>query len=160
MSKVPMTRSGEEKLRAELEELKNVKRPNIIAAISEARAHGDLKENAEYHAAKENQSFIEGRIQEIESKLSNAHIIDITQIENTGKVIFGVTVTLENSHTGETVVYTIVGDDESNPAAAKISYNTPIAKALIGKFEGDDVKIHIPSGEITYSIISVAHETF
>jgi len=133
MQQIPMTVKGAELLRAELEELKNIKRPQIVAAIAEARAHGDLKENAEYHAAREQQGFCEGRIQEIEGKLSQAQIIDITKIKNNGRIIFGATVTVLNLDTDEEITYRIVGDDEANFKQNLISVNSPIARGLIGK---------------------------
>ena len=157
MNRVPMTLVGAEALRKELEQLKTVERPRIINAIAEARAHGDLKENAEYHAAKEQQSFVEGRINEIEAKLSSAHIIDITRIENAGRVIFGVTVTLVNLTTEAEVTYQIVGDDEADIKFNKISINSPIARALIGKEEGDVAKVQAPNGITEFEIIKVAH---
>lgn len=156
-SKFPMTIHGAEKLAAELEDLKKVQRPRIVNAIAEARAHGDLKENAEYSAAREQQSFCEGRIQEIEGKLSNAQVIDVTKIPHTGKVIFGTTVTILNLETDQTVTYQIVGDDESEVKANKISVNSPIARALIGKEEGDVVVVKAPGGEIEYEIDKVEH---
>lgn len=155
MIKVPMTVMGAELLREELQRLKTIERPRIIAAIAEARAHGDLKENAEYHAAREQQGFVEGRIMEIESKLSTAQIIDVTQIENTGKVIFGTTVKLINAKTSSEVTYKIVGDDESDIKVNKISVSSPIARALIGKYEGDLIQVHTPDGDIEYEIIEV-----
>jgi len=158
MNKFPMTPAGEQQLRAELERLKTVERPRIINAIAEARAHGDLKENAEYHAAREQQGFAEGRIKDIEAKLSNSQVIDVTSITNTGKVIFGVTVELENLDTEETVSYQIVGDDESDIKARKISVMSPIARALIGKMEGDVVTITTPGGQVEYEIIKVEHK--
>lgn len=156
MQKVPMTVSGAEKLREELHRLKQVERPRIIAAIAEARAHGDLKENAEYHAAREQQGFIEGRIQEIESKLSVAHVIDITQIENSGRVIFGATIKLSNEKE-ELLSYQIVGEDEADIANNKISVTSPVARALIGKYEGDEVSVTTPEGVIKYEIVEVAY---
>ena len=158
MNKVPMTRAGETKLREELDQLKKVDRQRIVKAIAEAREHGDLKENAEYHAAREQQSFCEGRIQEIEGKLSNAQIIDITTIPCTDKVIFGVTVDIVNIETDETVTYQIVGDDEADVKANKISVNSPIARGLIGKSVGDEVAIKTPAGEVEYEIDAVRHE--
>lgn len=152
-----MTVEGERKLRAELEHLKTVERPRIINAIVEARAHGDLKENAEYHAAREQQGFCEGRIQDIEAKLSNVRVIDVTTIPETGKVIFGCTVTLLNVDTDETVTYKIVGDDEADVKQNKISVNSPIARGLIGKEEGDDVVIKVPGGQVEYEIDKVRH---
>ena len=155
--RAPLTVTGAAKLRDELEQLKSVKRPAVIHAIAEARAHGDLKENAEYHAAREQQSFCEGRIQEIEGKLGNVQIIDVTKIAHTGKVIFGTTVTMVNLDTDVTVTYQIVGDDESEIKANKISVNSPIARALIGKEEGDVVVVKAPSGEVEYEIDKVEH---
>lgn len=158
MKKIPMTALGASLLREELQRLKSVERPRIINAIAEARAHGDLKENAEYHAAREQQSFVEGRILEIESKLSNAQVIDVTQIQNTGKVIFGVTVTLLNSKTEKNVTYKIVGDDEADIKVKKISVSSPIARALIGKFVDDVVEVSTPEGMTEYEIITVEHQ--
>lgn len=155
MQKVPMTVIGAEKLRAELLRLKHTERPKIINAIAEARAHGDLKENAEYHAAREQQGFVEGRINEIEAKLSTAQIIDVTQIENTGRVIFGTTVVLENA-TGQ-LRYKIVGEDEADINQQMISVTSPVARALVGKYEGDRVEVHTPHGTTVYEIIEVAH---
>lgn len=157
MRKVPMTVEGEARLREELGHLKSVERPRIINDIAIAREHGDLKENAEYHAAREEQGFTEGRIKEIEGKLSDSQVIDVKSIANTGKVIFGTTITLFNVDTEETVTYRIVGDDEAEVKDKKISYASPIAKALIGKNEGDEVAIKIPSGEVVYEIESVEH---
>lgn len=155
MQKVPMTVNGAEKLRDELNRLKQVERPRIINAIAEARAHGDLKENAEYHAAREQQGFTEGRIQEIESKLAMAQVIDITKIENSGKIIFGATVTLANS--GDSIVYQIVGEDEADIKHRKISVTSPVARALIGKFEGDTVTVNTPDGAIVYEVMEVEY---
>jgi transcription elongation factor GreA len=152
-----MTALGAEKLAAELEDLKKVQRPRIVNAIAEARAHGDLKENAEYSAAREQQSFCEGRIQEIEGKLSNAQIIDVRKIPHTGKVIFGTSVTILNLESDQTVTYQIVGDDEADVKANKISVNSPIARALIGKEEGDVVVVKAPGGEVEYEIDKVEH---
>ncbi|HSW69040.1 MAG TPA: transcription elongation factor GreA [Gammaproteobacteria bacterium] len=157
MIKVPMTVLGADLLREELQRLKSVERPRIINAIAEARAHGDLKENAEYHAAREQQGFVEGRIMEIEGKLSNAQIIDVTKIENSGKVIFGVTVKLINVNTSSEVSYKIVGEDEADINLNKISVTSPIARALIGKYEGDVVEVQTPDGIIEYEIIEVEH---
>lgn len=157
MQKFPMTVEGEKSLRDELQRLKTVDRPNVIQAIAEAREHGDLKENAEYHAAREQQGFIEGRIQDIEGKLSNAQIIDIKAIPHTGKVLFGCTVELINLDTDEEVVYRIVGDDEASIKENRISVNSPIARALIGKEEGDVVNIKVPSGSVEYEIGTVKH---
>ncbi|MDI5920261.1 transcription elongation factor GreA [Halomonas sp. LR5S13] len=157
MNKVPMTVAGEKRLRKELEELKGEARPRVIAAIAEAREHGDLKENAEYHAAREQQGFIEGRIQEIEGKLSNAQVIDVTKLPQTGKVIFGVTVGLINLETDDEMTYRIVGEDEADIKAGRISVTSPIARALIGKEEGDVVLVRTPGGEVEYEISSVEH---
>ena len=156
-TKFPMTNQGAERLVLELEDLKKVQRPRIVNAIAEARAHGDLKENAEYSAAREQQSFCEGRIQEIEGKLSNAQIIDVTKIPHTGKVIFGTTVTIINLDTEQSVTYQIVGDDEADVKANKISVNSPIARALIGKEEGDVVIVRAPGGDVDYEIDKVEH---
>jgi len=157
MQKVPLTVNGANQLQEELEHLKKVKRPQIIKAIAEARAHGDLKENAEYHAAKEQQSFIEGRINEVEAKLAAAHIIDVTQIEAAGKVIFGATVSLINVDTDETLRYQIVGEDEADLKANKISAMSPLARSLISKEEGDEVTVATPAGKIHYIIDSVEY---
>lgn len=157
MNKVPMTVQGAESLRAELQDLKLVKRPAIIQAIAEARAHGDLKENAEYHAAREQQSFMEGRIKDIEGKLSFAQVVDVTKIENNGKVIFGATVEIVNQDTDEKVTYHIVGEDEADLKLGKISITSPIARALIGKMEGDDVQVRTPGGLIDYQITKVEY---
>ncbi|MFT4825239.1 MAG: transcription elongation factor GreA [Halioglobus sp.] len=157
MSGVPMTTAGEAALREELEKLKRVDRPQIIQAIAEAREHGDLKENAEYHAAREQQSFAEGRIIEIESKLAGAQIIDVTTIPRTGKVIFGTTVDLVNVETDETVTYRIVGQDEADVKQNLISIGSPIARAMIGKQEGDVVIVRAPGGDIEYEIDQVQH---
>lgn len=157
VERVPMTKEGEARLREELQQLKSEDRPRVIAAIATAREHGDLKENAEYHAAREQQSFIEGRIQEIEGKLSSAQIIDVTTMENTGKVIFGTTVHLLNMDTDEQVVYKIVGDDEADIKVGKISISSPIARALVGRNEGDVVAIRVPSGTVEYEIEEVEY---
>ena len=157
LDKIPMTVQGEKRLLEELHHLKGVIRPKVINAISEARSHGDLKENAEYHAAKEQQSFIEGKIKDIEGKLSNSHIIDVTKISNDGKVIFGSTVRLVNLEDDQEVSYQIVGDDEANLKEGKISVNSPIARALIGKYEGDAVEVNIPDGKASYEIDSVEY---
>ena len=155
MQRYPMTVQGAEALKAELNKLKGTDRPAVTAAIAEARAQGDLKENAEYHPAREQQGFIEGRIQDIEGKLSNAQIIDITQMPNNGKVIFGATVDIENVETGEAKTYQIVGDDEADFKIGKISVNSPIARGLIGKVEGDSVMIETPGGRVEYEVINV-----
>ena len=157
MNKFPMTVTGEAVLRAELERLKKVDRPRIVAAIAEAREHGDLKENAEYHAAREQQSFNEGRVMEVEGKLGNAQVIDVTTIPKTGKVIFGTTIDLINMDTDETVTYRIVGEDEADVKSNLISVGSPIARALIGKEEGDVVVVKAPSGDIEYEIDRVQH---
>ena len=157
MPKVPMTVAGAETLRAELSELKTVQRPKISKAIADAREHGDLKENAEYHAAREQQSFCEGRITEIEAKLSESEIIDISKIEPNGKVIFGTTVTLFNLDTDEHVSYQIVGEDEAGVAAGKISVVSPIARAIMGKPGGEEVVIKVPAGEVQYEIEKIEH---
>ena len=152
-----MTVAGAETLRAELNELKTVQRPKISKAIAEAREHGDLKENAEYHAAREQQSFCEGRISEIEAKLSESEIIDISKIEPTGKVIFGTTVTLFNLDTDESVSYQIVGEDEADVAVGKISVVSPIARAIMGKPDGEEVVVKVPAGEVQYEIEKIEH---
>ena len=157
MKKVPMTVEGEARLRTELNHLKSVVRPRVIADIATAREHGDLKENAEYHAAREEQGFAEGRIKEIEGKLSDSQVIDIKELAASSKVIFGTTVTLFNVDTEDTVTYKIVGDDEADVKVKKISYASPIAKAIIGKEEGDEVVVKIPSGEATYEIEKVEY---
>jgi transcription elongation factor GreA len=155
--KVPMTLEGSERLREELIHLKSVLRPQIIKAIATAREHGDLKENAEYHAAKEQQSFAEGRIKEIEGKLADAQIIDVTRIKPTGKVIFGSTVTLVEVETSAEKRYKIVGEDEADLKQNKISVMSPIARALVGKSEGDTVTVNAPNGSIGYEIDKVEH---
>jgi transcription elongation factor GreA len=157
MQRVPMTLGGAERLREELNKLKTVERPRIISAIAEARAHGDLKENAEYHAAREQQGFIEGRIMEIEGKLSNAQVIDVTQLENSGRVIFGATVNLMHED-GTTIIYQIVGEDEADINNNKISVTSPVARALVGKNEGDEVSVVTPEGKILYEIVSVEYK--
>ena len=157
MNKVPMTVLGESRLREELEQLKKVERPRISQAIAEARAHGDLKENAEYHAAREQQSFAEGRVMEIESKLAEAQVIDVTKMPKSGKVIFGVTVDLINVDNDEQVRYQIVGEDEAEIKSNKISVTSPIARALIGKEEGDVAVVRAPGGVIEYEIDRVQY---
>ena len=157
MNKIPMTSEGAERLKQELHNLKKVERPRVVQAIAEAREHGDLKENAEYHAAREQQGFIEGRIQEIEGKLSQAQVIDITSIPEGDKVIFGATVTIINVETDEAQHYKIVGDDEADIKQRKISYQSPIARALIGKEVGDVVRVATPGGEVEYEIDQVEH---
>ncbi len=157
MNKSPITAQGAQKLHDELHELKTVKRPQIIQAIAEARAHGDLKENAEYHAAREQQSFIEGRIVEIDSKLANAEIIDVTKINAGGKIVFGATVDLMNIDTEEEVTYQIVGEDEADIKANLISISSPIARALIGKKEGDIAVVNAPSGKKEYEVLDIKY---
>lgn len=157
MKKTPMTVEGAERLRAELHELKSVRRPRIIQAIAEAREHGDLKENAEYHAAREQQSFCEGRISEIEGKLAEAEIIDITRIPPGDRVIFGCTVTLLNVDQDKTVRYRIVGEDEADVKEGKISLASPIARALVGKEIGDEVVVKAPAGDMVYEVENVEH---
>jgi len=157
MQRVPLTVVGAEKLREELQELKSVARPRVIQAIAEARAHGDLKENAEYHAAKEQQGFIEGRIMEIESKLSNSEIIDVRTLDAGGKVVFGATVDLLDVNTDEEVSYRIVGEDEANIKEGLLSVSAPIARALIGKEGGDEVSIQTPGGVKEYEILEVRY---
>lgn len=157
MQKFPMTVEGEKALRDELQRLKTIDRPKVIAAIAEAREHGDLKENAEYHAAREQQGFIEGRIQDIEGKLSNAQVIDIKTIPHSGKVLFGTTVRIINTDTEEEVEYKIVGDDEADIKQNRISVSSLIARALIGKEEGDVVLVKIPSGSVEFEIDEVRH---
>ena len=158
MKQIPMTVRGAELLREELEFLKNTRRPAIIEAIAEAREHGDLKENAEYHAAREQQGFCEGRIQEIEGKLANCQIIDVTKMTNNGKVIFGATVVLLNVDTEEEVTYRIVGDDEASIKEGLISVNSPIARGLVGKETDDVVKIATPGGIVEFEIIEVEYK--
>lgn len=158
MSKVPMTVRGAELLREELNKLKYEERRKISQAIGEARAHGDLRENAEYHAAKEQQGFIEARIKDIEAKLSNTHIIDVTTIDNKGKIIFGSTVDLVDVQTDEHTTYKIVGEDEADINAGLISYTSPIARAMIGKHEGDEVTFSAPGGDKHYEVIEVRYE--
>ncbi len=158
MNKVPITVAGAEKLKEELKRLKSTDRPRVIEAIAEARAHGDLKENAEYHAAREQQSFIEGRIKEIEGKLSNAEIIDVTAVNANGKVIFGSTVDLLNVDTDEEITYKIVGEDEADIKSGMLNYSSPIARGLIGKMEGDEVVINTPGGDMTFEILKVRYE--
>ncbi|MEO8308864.1 MAG: transcription elongation factor GreA [Pseudomonadota bacterium] len=157
MSRVPITLRGAEALRIELRQLKSEARPNVIKAIAEARAHGDLSENAEYHAAREQQGFIEGRIQELESKLSNAEIIDVTTVTAAGRVVFGATVDLEDEDSGARVTYQIVGEDEANIKAQRISFNSPIARALVGKEQGDVVPVAAPGGTRSFEIIAVRY---
>ncbi|WP_213294409.1 transcription elongation factor GreA [Paraburkholderia sacchari] len=157
MSTIPLTRRGADQLRGELQRLKSVERPAVINAIAEARAQGDLSENAEYDAAKEKQGFIEGRIAEIESKLAAAQIIDPASLEADGRVVFGSTIDLEDLDSGKTVTYQIVGDDEADLEHGLISVSSPIARALIGKFEGDVAEVQAPSGVREYEIIDVRY---
>ena len=157
MDKEPITLNGLNKLKEELVFLKEKKRPEIVAAIAEARSHGDLKENAEYHAAKEEQSLAEARIRDIESKLSNAQVIDVTNIESSDKVIFGTTVTVFNSELEKSIKYKIVGEDEADASKGKISFASPLAKQLIGKFEGDILKVETPGGSTEYEIEKVEY---
>ena len=158
MSKVPLTLHGSELLKTELHRLKTVERPGVIAAIAEARSHGDLSENAEYDAAKERQGFVEGRIAEVESKLSNAQIIDPRSLDVDGRVVFAATVEMEEIESGKTVVYQIVGDDEADLKQGKISLGSPVARALIGKFAGDVAEVQTPGGKREYEILDVRYE--
>ena len=158
MNKVPVTVRGHELMTEELKRLKTVDRPAVIQAIAEAREHGDLKENAEYHAAREQQGFIEGRIKELEGKLSHIQVIDVTEIDGGGKVIFGATVELLDVETDKEIVYKIVGEDEADLKAGMISYTSPIARALIGKQEEDSVTFNAPGGEKEYEVIEVRYE--
>jgi transcription elongation factor GreA len=152
-----MTLRGAERLRTELKRLKSIDRPNIIKAIAEARAHGDLSENAEYHAAREQQSFIEGRIHEIEHRLGNAHVIDVTTLASSTRVVFGATIELEDQDGGISVTYQLVGDDEADIKLGLLSVSSPIARALIGKSEGDIVDVTTPGGARSYEIVSVRY---
>lgn len=158
MNKFPMTVRGAEMLREELQTLKSKDRPQVIQAIAEARAHGDLKENAEYHAAKDQQGFIEGRIKELEGKLSNLQVIDVTTIDAKGKIVFGSTVELMDMQADQEITYRIVGEDEADIGAGLISYTSPIARALIGKEEGDEVSFSAPGGEKHYEVNGVRYE--
>ncbi|MFZ1901564.1 MAG: transcription elongation factor GreA [Azonexus sp.] len=158
MSKVPLTVAGAEKLRGELHRLKTVDRPAVIAAIAEARAHGDLSENAEYDAAKERQGFVEGRIKEVEGKLSNAQIIDPKLLDADGRCVFGATVELEDQDSGEAVTYQIVGEDEADIKTGKLSVASPMARALIGKYAGDIAQVQAPGGIREFEIIDVRYE--
>lgn len=158
MSKIPLTVKGAEKLRAELHRLKTVERPGVIAAIAEARSHGDLSENAEYDAAKERQGFIEGRIQEVEGKLSHSQIIDPLALDADGRCVFGATVDLEDQDSGAQVTYQIVGEDEADIKEGKISFNSPLARALIGKYAGDIAQVQAPGGLREYEILDVRYE--
>ena len=158
MTKVPLTVNGAETLRVELHQLKTVERPTVIAAIAEARSHGDLSENAEYDAAKERQAFVEGRIKEVEGKLSNAQIIDPKLLDADGRCVFGATLDLEDQDSGVQVTYQIVGEDEADIKAGKISVNSPIARALIGKFAGDIAEVMAPGGQREYEVLEVRYE--
>ena len=158
MAKSPITKRGEELLKAELQRLKTVERPNVVMAIAEARSHGDLSENAEYDAARNHQGFIEGRISEVESKLANAQIIDPRLLDAEGRCVFGSTVDLADSASGELVTYQIVGEDEANIRDGKISISSPIARALIGKYAGDEVEVLAPGGVKNYDIRDVRYE--
>lgn len=158
MSKVPITLRGAEMLREELKRLKTVERPAVVAAIAEARSHGDLSENAEYDAAKERQGFLEGRIAEVEGKLGNAQIIDPASLDADGRVVFGATVEMEDVEGGQTVTYQIVGDDEADLKQGKISLNSPVARALIGKYAGDVAEVQTPGGKREYEILDVRYE--
>ncbi len=158
MNKVPVTVRGHELLQVELKRLKSADRPRVISAIAEARAHGDLKENAEYHAAKDQQGFIEARIKELEGKLSNIQVIDVTAVDAKGKIIFGSTVELIDEQTGNEMAYKIVGEDEADIKSGMISFTSPIARALIGKNEGDIVNFSAPGGEKQYEVIEVRYE--
>ena len=158
MSKIPLTVKGAEALRAELHRLKTVDRPSVVAAIAEARSHGDLSENAEYDAAKERQGFIEGRIQEVEGKLSNAQIIDPSVLDADGRCVFGATVDLEDQDSGDQVTYQIVGEDEADIKIRKISINSPMARALIGKYAGDIAQVQAPGGLREFEIIDIRYE--
>jgi len=157
MTRYPLTKAGAERLREELAHLKKIDRPRIIAAIAEARAHGDLKENAEYHAAREQQGFIEGRIQRLESTISHAQIIDVGSLNAGSKVVFGATVTLADEETGEETTYQIVGDLEADIKHNRIAVSSPIARALIGREEGDEIVVNAPAGDREYEIVSVEY---
>ena len=158
MAKTPITKRGEELLKAELQRLKSVERPNVVTAIAEARSHGDLSENAEYDAARDRQGFIEGRISEVESKLANAQIIDPRLLDAEGRCVFGATVELAESLSGEKVTYQIVGEDEASIKDGKISISSPIARALIGKYVGDEVEVQAPGGVKTFEILDIRYE--
>ena len=158
MSKVPLTVAGAAKLREELQRLKTIERPKVVAAIAEARSHGDLSENAEYDAAKERQGFLEGRIKDLEGKLSNAQIIDPTLLDADGRCVFGATVDLEDQESGDGVTYQIVGEDEADIKQGKLSFGSPMARALIGKYAGDIAQVQAPGGIREYEIIDVRYE--
>ena len=157
MKKIPLTVTGAQKLKAELHHLKTVERPSVIAAIAEARSHGDLSENAEYDAAKERQGFIEGRIAEVEAKLANAQVINPAEVDADGRVVFGATVELEDLESGDAVTYQIVGDDEADIRHGKISVSSPIARALIGRSEGEVAEVQAPGGVREYEVLSVRY---
>ena len=157
MTRHPLTLAGAERLREELAQLKKVDRPRIIAAIAEARAHGDLRENAEYHAAREQQGFIEGRIQHLEATLSHAQVIDVTQVNAKGKIVFGATVTIADTESSEETTYQIVGDLEADIRSNRVAVTSPVARALIGRSEGDEVVVRAPGGERQYEIVRVAY---
>ncbi len=157
-SKTPLTARGAEKLTEELKRLKSVDRPRVIAAIAEAREHGDLKENAEYHAAREEQGFIEGRIADIEGKLATSQVIDVTKLPQTGKVVFGVTVELMDIDSGEELSYRIVGEDEADVKSGLLAYSTPIARALLGKEEGDEIDVTVPGGTRRFEVLQVIYQ--
>ena len=157
MKRTPLTHHGAERLRAEAIHLKKVVRPQIIAAIAEARAHGDLKENAEYHAAREQQSFTEGRIQHLESALSGAQVIDVTKLHASGKVVFGTTVTLYDVNTEAEITYQVVGDLEADSKEFRIAITSPIARAMIGREEGDEIIVNAPAGELVYEIVTIEY---
>lgn len=158
MSKTPLTARGAEMLQEELKRLKSEDRPRVIASIAEAREHGDLKENAEYHAAREQQGFIEGRIADIEGKLSNGQIIDVSKLPQTGKVVFGTTVELADIDSGDELSYRIVGEDEADVKAGMLAFSTPIARALLGKQEGDDVEVQVPGGKRRFEVLEVHYK--
>ncbi len=158
MNKVPVTVRGHELLQEELKRLKSADRPRVINAIAEARAHGDLKENAEYHAAKDEQGFIEGRIKELEGKLSNLQVIDVTSLDAKGRIVFGSTVELVDEDTGQDTVYKIVGEDEADIKTGMVSFTSPIARALIGRNEGDIINFSAPGGEKQYEVIEIRYE--
>ena len=158
MSKVPLTARGAALLRDELKKLKSVDRPRVVRAIAEARAHGDLRENAEYHAAKEQQGFIEARIREVESKLSHAQIIDVSKVNAGGRVVFGSTVVLHDHDSDAEITYQIVGEDEADIREGRVSFTSPVARALIGRSEGEDVTVRTPAGERDYEILEVRYE--
>ncbi|MGJ8671062.1 MAG: transcription elongation factor GreA [Oceanococcus sp.] len=158
MIKTPLTEHGAQMLQEEVKRLKSEDRPRVIAAIASAREHGDLKENAEYHAAREEQGFIEGRIGDIEGKLSTSQIIDVTKLPNTGKVVFGTTVDLADIDSGDELTYRIVGEDEANVKAGLLAYSTPIARALLGKQEGDEVEVKVPSGTRRFEVLEVHYK--